>query len=215
MAPSKRGGERNEEEKANWLAGWLVNAKRGLTRRPKKKQCNEPYAENDIIPIIPSLPTDLARLNLRAKRLRESGLTHALKKAPGAGKKRKQKHHADKEEKEEENGSQSLENGNTAVKRSASDEEENGNGNGNGKEAKTEETKTNEKTAAPPPSVGIKNASTASLTRKVLAEQEHLNKRRKLAQNDNVNSLFNKSNSKPSMANSADYMTRGFSIGKK
>lgn len=159
-------------------------------------------------------------MNLRAKLLRESGLTHALKKAPGAGKKRKQKHHADKEEKEEENGSQSVENGNTAVKRSASDEE----GNGNGKGAKSEEKKsedmktnekTNEKTAAPPSSVGIKNASTASLTRKVLAEQEHLNKRRKLAQNDNVNSLFNKSNSKPSMANSADYMTRGFSIGKK
>lgn len=62
---------------------------------------------------------------------------------------------------------------------------------------------------------GIKNASTASITQKVLQEQEQLNKRRKMAQNDNVKSLFSKSEAKPNAANSADYMTRGFSIGKK
>lgn len=62
---------------------------------------------------------------------------------------------------------------------------------------------------------GIKNSATASLTRKVMEEQEERNKRRKLGQNENVKSLFNTSSNKPSTGNSADYMTRGFSIGKK
>lgn len=62
---------------------------------------------------------------------------------------------------------------------------------------------------------GIKNSATASLTRKVMEEQEERNKRRKLGQNENVKSLFNTSSNAPSKGNSADYMTRGFSIGKK
>jgi hypothetical protein len=50
----------------------------------------------------------------------------------------------------------------------------------------------------------------------VLEEQEQLHKRRKMAQNDNVKSLFSKSEGKPVVGNnSRDYMTRGFSIGKK
>ncbi len=48
-----------------------------------------------------------------------------------------------------------------------------------------------------------------------MAEQEERNKRRKLGQNENVKSLFNTSSNKPGAANSKDYMTRGFSIGKK
>ncbi|KAF2852876.1 DUF602-domain-containing protein [Plenodomus tracheiphilus IPT5] len=157
--------------------------------------CNEPYAENDVIPIIPSIPTDIARLNLRAKTLKEKGLTHALKKAAGSKKRKKNA--------EKEHDTENFENDNT-TKRTSSDEDK-----------KTTERVTEKKTEAHHKDNGIKNASTASLTRKVLAEQEQLNKRRKLPQNDNVNSLFNKSNSKPNMGNSADYMTRGFSIGKK
>lgn len=61
----------------------------------------------------------------------------------------------------------------------------------------------------------LKNSATASLTRKVLEEQEERNKRRKLGQNENVKSLFNTGSHAPSKGNSADYMTRGFSIGKK
>lgn len=57
--------------------------------------CNEPYAENDVVPILPTAPTDIARLNLRLKTLREKGLTHALKKAPGSKKKRKHASAAD------------------------------------------------------------------------------------------------------------------------
>ncbi|KAA8615461.1 Rtf2 domain containing protein [Pyrenophora tritici-repentis] len=106
--------------------------------------CNEPFAENDVIPIAPTAPTDIARLNLRIKTLREKGLTHALKKAPGSSKKKRK--HAEKE---------------------------------------------------------------------ANAEQEERNKRRKMAQNDNVNTLFHNNEHKPDKKNSADYMTRGFSIGRK
>jgi hypothetical protein len=48
-----------------------------------------------------------------------------------------------------------------------------------------------------------------------MKEQEERNKRRKLAQNDNVKSLFNKSDNRPDLKKSADYMTRGFSLGSK
>ncbi|KAF2633930.1 DUF602-domain-containing protein [Macroventuria anomochaeta] len=155
-------------------------------------QCNEPYAENDVIPILPILPTDLARLNLRIKTLREKGLTHALKKAPGS---KKRKKNAEKDS----NGGEA--NGTTTKSKSSSDED---------RKAKPKANGENETTVN-----SIKNSATASLTRKVMEEQEERNKRRKLGQNENVKSLFNTTSSKPSTGNSADYMTRGFSIGKK
>jgi hypothetical protein len=130
------------------------------------------------------------------KTLKEKGLTHALKKAPGSKKKRK---HADKEA----NGA-AIENG-TTTKPSSSDED---------KKASAQEKKDKKEKDTAAASIGIKNSATASLTRKVMEEQEARNKKRKLAQNDTVNSLFNKSEGKPSVGNSADYMTRGFSIGK-
>lgn len=51
-------------------------------------QCQESYAPNDVIPIIPQHTDDIARLLLRSKKLKTDGLTHSLKKA---GKKRKAK----------------------------------------------------------------------------------------------------------------------------
>jgi hypothetical protein len=157
--------------------------------------CNEPYAENDVIPILPTVPTDLARLNLRIRTLREKGLTHALKKAPGS---KKRKKGADKET-----------NGHGAV----------GDLEANGKSKTKSKSSSDEDKAASKPAAdngtGIKNSVTASLTRKVLQEQEERNKRRKMGQNDNVKSLFNSSDNKPALGNSADYMTRGFSIGRK
>ena len=132
------------------------------------------------------MSTDLARLNLRVKTLREKGLTHALKKAPGS---KKRKKNADKET-----------NGTGAKSKSSSDEDKKAKSKANGEKASDS---------------GLKNSATASLTRKVMEEQEERNKRRKLGQNAAVKSLFNTSSSKPSAGNSADYMTRGFSIGKK
>jgi hypothetical protein len=49
----------------------------------------------------------------------------------------------------------------------------------------------------------------------VLEEQEERNKRRKMAQNEIVAGLFNKKEHKPEKGNSADFMTRGFSIARK
>jgi hypothetical protein len=161
-------------------------------------QCNEAYAENDVIPILPSEDTEIARLTLRMKGLREKGLTHALKKEKGGKKKRK---HADKEA----NGDGVEASAESKGKDPSSEEDK----------KSSEKTKEKPKQTIPAPSNGIKNASTASLTKKVLDEQEARNKRRKLEQNDNVKSLFSRDDRKASMGNSADYMTRGFSIPAK
>lgn len=65
-------------------------------------------------------------------------------------------------------------------------------------------------TAKSKPESNIKNQETASLTAKVLAEQEERNKRRKMGANDNVKSLFSSKNGMDEKH--IDFMTRGFSI---
>jgi hypothetical protein len=142
-----------------------------------------------VIPILATVPADIARLNLRAKTLKEKGLTHALKKAPGS---KKRKKHAD---------AATDDAASAEAKASTSEEDKKA-------AAKLERSERQADN-------GIKNASTAYLTKKVLKEQEERNKRRKLGQNDNVKSLFSKGNKMPDLANSKDYMTRGFSIGGK
>lgn len=62
---------------------------------------------------------------------------------------------------------------------------------------------------------GIKNGATASLTAKVLEEQEERNKRRKMGLNDNLKSLFSSKGYEGSTHKGGDFMTRGFSIPKK
>ena len=106
--------------------------------------------------------------------MKSQGLTHSLKKAPGAGKKRKKA---------------------AAVE-----------------EATVAEgpVEPNTQSKSEKPESNIKNADTASLTAKVLAEQEMRNKRRKLGANENVKSLFSNKNGMDEKH--ADFMTRGFSI---
>lgn len=60
---------------------------------------------------------------------------------------------------------------------------------------------------------GIKNRDTAALTEKVLKEQEDRNKRRKMAGNENVESLFTKGEGME--VKKVDFMTRGFSVPQK
>lgn len=151
-----------------------------------RKQCDQPYAENDVVPILPTAPEDIARLNLRLKTLREKGLTHALKKMPGSKKKRKAAE-ADGASGEAKTGSEDA--AESGKKKERSKERKNDGG-------------------------GIKNASTAYLTKKVMEEQEERNKRRRVEQNENVRSLFKKGEQKPDLKNSRDYMTRGFSLAK-
>ncbi|KAF2841119.1 DUF602-domain-containing protein [Patellaria atrata CBS 101060] len=146
-------------------------------------QCNEPYAPNDIIPILPTDPTDIARLSLRVQTLRERGLTHALKKLPGSRKRKK-------------NGEKS---GNETNGESAPQVQK-----GPKQQALESESSKNV------PS-GIKNASTASLTAKVLEEQEILNKRRKTDANANLKGLFSSKDPKATSKNT-DFMNRGYTI---
>ena len=119
-------------------------------------ECSEPFDKQNTIPILPTEKAEVDRLKQRIDALRDSGLTHSLKKEKGAGKK----------------------------KRKAGDKE-NGNVQGDGVEDKGENhasktSKSNKQDVASRVS-GINNPMTASLTARVLAEQEERNKRRKLA----------------------------------
>ena len=152
----------------------------------KCPQCNESYASNDVIPIIPTATEDIARLSLRMKTLKEKGLAHSLKKV---SKDKKRKKRDEKEETAPE-----LVNTNEAKSKNST--------------PKTSTPTTVEKEDNA--SNGIHNASTASLTAKVLAEQEQRKKRK--MENENVRSLFSSRDQAKPHGKSSDFMTRGFSI---
>lgn len=134
-----------------------------------------------MIPILPIVPADKLRLNERALRLKEQGLTHSLKKAPGIGKKRKK----DK-----------TSNDVPKMKAEESDQKQEG------------PLPVEHQTAMTVG--GIKNTGTASLTARVLAEEQTRNKRRKMGNNENIKGLF--SSSTEHQGKESDFMTRGFSI---
>jgi len=161
-------------------------------------ECNEKYTSDNVISILPIAKEEIARLADRAKALKESGLTHSLKKAPG-GKKRKKGVEVDE-------AKTSATNGRTAGEL-------------------PEKFKTNVKEyiksvpqsisgTSTPGSSGIKNAATASLTAKVLGEQEERNKRRKIGLNNNLKSLFSNAGYSAQTHKNGDFMTRGYSIPK-
>lgn len=152
-------------------------------------QCNESYAEENIIPILPTKEDDKQRLVVRSQKLAEQGLTHSLKKAPGS---KKRKKHAATEI------STDAPSGSTEKADPASAPNPNS------------ESKSRSNTGTPTPGNGIKNASTASLAARVLEEENEKKKRRKMmGRNHNIDSLFTK---KEDGKKSADFMTRGFSI---
>lgn len=149
-------------------------------------ECNEPFLPRDAITILPVVEEDIQRMKERMVKLTELGLTHSLKKAPGSKKSKKRKEHA---------------------------ELENGEGNGD-KAEKKQKAADSSRSGTATPARAIKNASTASLTAKVLKEQEEINKRRKLGMNDNLNSLFSNGTG-GSKTSGGDFMTRGYSLPKK
>ena len=123
-------------------------------------ECSEEFQAGDVIPILPTEKADLERLTARASELRARGITHSLKKDKANGKKKRKA--------EESNGDGAAAKSDKA----------------NNKRRQRED----ETTAKVPPRSdansrvsGINNAMTASLTARVLAEQEERNKRRKLA----------------------------------
>jgi hypothetical protein len=121
----------------------------------------------------------------RGLKLAEQGLTHSLKKLSGS---KKRKKHA--------NGEAST----------AGKAEEPAASSTNAKAESTDKDKTPIFSAS-----GIKNASTALLTAKVLEEEQERKKRQKLARSENLQSLFHNDNDKRRMKD-GDFMTRGFSI---
>lgn len=150
----------------------------------------------------------MERLNARSQRLAEQGLTHSLKKAVGAGKKRKKSgnHNGVHEVPATTNTTNvpeiSLENGR----------------NPHNLDPKAPSATGTPRTSTPQPNSGtstpsgIKNPPTAMLTARVLEEENEKKKRRKLmgaGANENLKSLFTQGNGK---GKDADFMTRGFSI---
>lgn len=149
--------------------------------------CETEYASNDIISILPTAAEDIARLSLRIKTLQEKGLTHSLKKASGSGKKRKKQDLSVDEPVAATNGAKSSQI-KTGTPRTSTPV--------NGTEAKATAT--------------INNSSTASLTARVMEEQER-SKKRKL-ENENVKSLFSSGDQKANLGKSNDFMSRGYSL---
>ncbi|KAJ9165803.1 Replication termination factor 2 [Coniochaeta hoffmannii] len=121
-------------------------------------ECGEKFKVDDVVPILPTEKAEVERLVKRIESLREGGLTHSLKKDKSQGKKKRKA----------EDGA----NGSTESKKTKKDAD--------ARSRKTEHGKTGKEAIASRVS-GINNPMTASLTAKVLAEQEEHNKRRKLA----------------------------------
>ncbi|KAI0008368.1 DUF602-domain-containing protein [Xylariaceae sp. FL0662B] len=133
-------------------------------------ECSEPFAPRDVIPILPADKGDeIERLTRRAEELRTLGLSHSLKKEKGAnGKNKKRKAESSTKEKEKEKKDDKTTNGGETSKE---DKDPVG---------KTDKGKDSNGKAKNDISSRINNSMTASLTAKVLAEQEERHKRRKI-----------------------------------
>ena len=163
-------------------------------------ECNEGFTSENVITILPLAKDDIAKLAARTARLNVLGLTHSLKKAPGS---KKRKKHADADAApadEQSAGPKGKAEG--LVEKVKSQAAENG----------AQTPRSNSGTSTPS---GIKNAATASLTSRVLEEQEERNKRRKLGLNDNLKGLFSSTGYNAHGQKGGDFMTRGFSLPKK
>lgn len=120
-------------------------------------ECSEKFEAGDVIPILPTENADLNHLTERISSLKAGGLTHSLKKEKGNGKKKRKAEEADGD-------------GKPKSEKARGPHKEHGLA-----------VKATSKSNASSRVSGINNAMTASLTARVLAEQEERNKRRKLA----------------------------------
>jgi hypothetical protein len=121
-------------------------------------ECSETFKNDDVVPILPTEKPEVERLVKRIERLREGGLTHSLKKDKSQGKKKRKA-----DDRVDTSGDS---------KKKKKDEDI--------KAPKAEHNRSTKDDISSRLS-GINNPMTASLTAKVLAEQEEHNKRRKLA----------------------------------
>ena len=118
-------------------------------------ECGDEFSQDNVITILPTTEKEVERLQKRMEHLRAAGQTHTLKKDKADKKKKKRK----AEDAKEESGD---------AKNSTSDA--NGESNGNSTKERINSRMS-----------GINNPLAATLTAKVLAEQDEVNKRRKLA----------------------------------
>ena len=163
-------------------------------------QCNQAYLPRDVITILPTTEAEKSQVVLRKAQLSKLGLTHSLKKASGFGKKRKVngviKEDAIVSSTSEGDGKVEASTtigsvGHTSIPRPST---------------------SRSGSSTPKLSTGIKNAATATLTAKILEEEETKKKRRvQGGQNENLRSLFAKSVDNKKYRD-GDFMTRGFSI---
>ena len=114
-------------------------------------ECSEPFEPENAIPIFPTDKAEVQRLTTRLDNLRAKGLSHSLKKDKSAGKKKRKADAANGDNKVEKKAKKGDKEGSNPPKSDVSSRIS-----------------------------GINNPMTASLTAKVLAEQEEHNKRRKL-----------------------------------
>lgn len=156
-------------------------------------QCGTAYVSRDVVPILPSTEADKSVVLNRIENLRSQGLTHSLKKAPG-----KKKRKANGETKHT-NGDEIAASGKVEISSEIKKLKE-----------PVESSATPQSgTSTPKPSNGIKNASTANLTARVLEEEQAKKKRR--LESEHISSLY----SKATKEGDASFMTRGFSIPTK
>lgn len=120
-------------------------------------ECSEKFEPDNVVPILPAEKSELDRLSRRIETLRERGMTHSLKKDKTHGKKKRK-------------AADGIDAPNDEPRKKKYEEAD-------GKAERNKSTKVD----TPRGVSGINNPMTASLTAKVLAEQEERNKRRKLA----------------------------------
>ena len=132
-------------------------------------ECSEPFLQRDISPILPTDEPEVERLARRVDELRALGLTHTLKKdkSGGSGKKKRKAAAVTAATNAEGAAPAAVDKARREEQGTGSQAEtrKNGTGAGNGNGISSR----------------INNSATASLTARVLAEQEERNKRRKLA----------------------------------
>ena len=180
-----------------------VDEKEGC-ERGQCLQCNEEYAPNDVVPILPIDEIEITRLVMRMQTLKDRGLTHALKRLGGSGEKKRKKDK--KKYAAAETDATDLKDDNVSAGPTLVPSK--------GLAKRPTPTSTNGTSTPTTTSNGINDAGTASLTAKVLQEQEDRKKRRKLERNENLNSLFTSSRTvdEKSKGKNNDFMSRGFAI---
>jgi Rtf2 RING-finger len=160
-------------------------------------QCGTSYEPRDVIPILPSNETDKDFVLKRIEGLRSQGLSHSLKKAHGSKKRKangetKPTNEEDSSTADKKDASKDVKSVGSFVQRSGTPQSG---------------------TSTPKPLSGIKNATTASLTARVLEEEEVRKKRR--LENENIRSLYSKRSDGDKKHQDGDFMTRGFSMPAK